>query len=170
MKIISLNCNHCGAPLDVSVKAKYVTCGFCESKLAIQHSGNVWSTEVLEELQKTTQTLVSDVAALKRNSEIEQLDRDWERKKENYLVRGKNGSTSLPNAAAAVFGSFVAMIFGVFWTIATASSGAPAFFSMFGVLFIGVAFFGMVTGVSKANAYKQAHSHYQRRRRELMRD
>ena len=34
------------------------------------------------------------------------------------------------------FGAVIAVIFGVFWTIAAVSMGAPGFFPLFGVLFI----------------------------------
>ncbi|MDF2713644.1 MAG: hypothetical protein K0R28_569 [Paenibacillus sp.] len=36
-------------------------------------------------------------------------------------------------------GSIVVGIFGVFWTIGAASMGAPSFFVLFGVIFIGMA-------------------------------
>ncbi len=42
---------------------------------------------------------------------------------------------SMMNAAGAVF----AAIFGVFWIIMTVKMGAPGFFPLFGVLFIGIA-------------------------------
>ena len=40
-----------------------------------------------------------------------------------------------PSAMGAM-GSIIAVIFGIFWTIAAASMGAPFFFPLFGVLFI----------------------------------
>ena len=41
---------------------------------------------------------------------------------------------SMMNAAGAVF----AVIFGIIWTIAAAGMGAPFFFPLFGLLFIGM--------------------------------
>ena len=170
MKIISLNCNHCGAPLDVPARAKFVTCTFCESKLSIQHTGSTWSTEVLEELQKTTQTLASDVRQLQLRSDLDQLDRDWDKKKQQYFTRNRDGSTSVPSGTAAVIGAIGALGFGIFWVIMTSAGNAPPFFPLFGVLFSGVAIVHMIIGVSKANRYKSAHSRYQRQRRNLMSD
>lgn len=40
-----------------------------------------------------------------------------------------------PSAMGAM-GSVIAVVFGIFWTIMAASMGAPAFFPIFGVLFI----------------------------------
>lgn len=39
-------------------------------------------------------------------------------------------------SAMGAFGSAIAVIFGIFWTIAAVSMGAPGFFPLFGVLFI----------------------------------
>ena len=42
-------------------------------------------------------------------------------------------------SAMGVFGSIFAAVFGVIWTIAAVSMGAPWFFALFGVVFIGTA-------------------------------
>ena len=39
-------------------------------------------------------------------------------------------------SAMGAFGSIIAVVFGVFWTVMAASMGAPIFFPIFGVLFI----------------------------------
>lgn len=39
-------------------------------------------------------------------------------------------------SAMGAFGSAIAVIFGIFWTITAMSAGAPGFFPLFGVLFI----------------------------------
>lgn len=51
-----------------------------------------------------------------------------------------------------VWGAVVAVIFGIVWTILAASSGAPAIFPIFGVLFI---ITGVISGVYN---YKNATS------------
>jgi hypothetical protein len=43
-----------------------------------------------------------------------------------------------PSALGAV-GSIAVGVFGVFWTIGAASMGAPSFFVLFGVVFVGLA-------------------------------
>ncbi|MCI3922154.1 zinc ribbon domain-containing protein [Paenibacillus sp. TRM 82003] len=43
-----------------------------------------------------------------------------------------------PSAMGAV-GSFAVGLFGIFWTIGAASMGAPPFFMLFGIVFIGLA-------------------------------
>lgn len=47
-------------------------------------------------------------------------------------------------------GSVIAGIFGIFWTIGTVSMGAPWFFSMFGIVFIGAAVVQAIYNFSNA--------------------
>ena len=84
MKIISLNCNHCGAPLDVPAKAKYVTCGFCDSRLQVQHTGNTYSTTVIEQLVEQANQIQEDVEFLKRQAAIAELDERWKRQRSKF--------------------------------------------------------------------------------------
>ena len=39
-------------------------------------------------------------------------------------------------SAMGAFGSIIAVVFGIFWTVTAASMGAPVFFPIFGILFI----------------------------------
>lgn len=31
MRLISVNCNHCGAPLEVAEEVRFVTCAYCKT-------------------------------------------------------------------------------------------------------------------------------------------
>ena len=70
MKLLALNCNRCGAPLEVPQKAKFITCTFCQTQLSIQRSGGAAYTEALEELGERTEQLVDDVEVLKLQGEL----------------------------------------------------------------------------------------------------
>ena len=48
MELISVSCNHCGAPLEVPPGANYVTCAHCGSRLAVKRTGSAVYTELLE--------------------------------------------------------------------------------------------------------------------------
>ena len=127
MKVIPLNCNHCGAPLEVAAKAKFVTCGFCNTRLSIQQTGSTYSTEVLEDLKETTEQIARDVEAIKHSTAIEQLDRQWERDRMSHMVTNKSGQHSLPTKGGAMVAGGVVVGFGVIWTvIATAMASAAS--------------------------------------------
>lgn len=180
MKIISLNCNHCGAPLEVPAKARFVTCGFCEAKLAVEHTGNSYSTSVLEDLKQTTEQIARDVAAIKSSSAIEKLDAQWERSRSQHLVTGKHGHQSLPTKGGAVAGGLFIAGFGLFWTIMAAGitsagsqMGAPGvvrIFPLFGLLFIAFGLFNAFRIYSKAEAFEKDNRDYRQQRQKLVRE
>ena len=180
MKVISLNCNHCGAPLDVPAKARFATCGFCEAKLAIEHVGNSYSTTVLDELKETTAQIAKDVAEIKSSSEIKDLDARWQQERLTHMVTGKHGHQSLPTKTGAVAGGIFIAGFGLFWTIMAAGitgsgarMGAPGvirIFPLFGVLFIAFGVFTAFRIFSRAEAYERANRSYLDQRRKLSRE
>lgn len=159
MKILSLNCNHCGAPLDVPAKAKFVTCGFCDSRLAIQHSGNTYSTEVMEQLVQKTDAIQDDVRELKRRAALSELDLRWEQNKRQFIVKGKNGSESLPSAV----GMGVQGIFGGIFVCIALVVSPP--FGIFALLIVAG---GLISQSSKYSGYQAALKRYQSDRRRLM--
>ena len=168
MKVISLNCNHCGAPLDVSAKARFATCGFCEARLAIEQTGNSYSTAVLDEIKDTTRKIAQHVAELKNSHELRQLEDEWNSKRNQFMVTHKNGRRSLATKNDAILGSVFAFGCGVLWLIFAASIGAPVYFLLFGLVFVGAALIGGLSVYSKAEAYSRAQSDYQRRRRKIL--
>lgn len=170
MDVISVTCNHCGAPLEVAESVRFVTCRYCKSSLEIKRTASAVYTEVLERIDERTEKMAEDLAAIRRQNELEALDREWAMRRETLLVRSKNGSISEPSAGVGVVASIGAAIFGVIWTVMAASMGAPVFFPLFGVVFIGAAIFGGVRAVTHAGAYKREQELYEQRRAALMRD
>ena len=167
MKLLTLSCNECGAPLEVPESAKFVTCGFCSSRLAVQHTSNAVYTEALEKIGKQTEQLAQDVETIKLQNQLERLDREWTQECEQYMVHDKSGK-HLPNATGSAIGAVVMVVFGIFWMGLAVSIGAPCFFPLFGIFFIVAAICIGISGMNKAGGYEQAHKRYQRRRHELL--
>ena len=177
MKIVSLMCNHCGAPLEVSAKARFVTCGFCEAKLAVEHTGSSYSTAVLDDIKETTRQIAQDVADLKSNTAIQHLDAEWARTRAHHLVTRNNGSHALPTKGGAIAIGTIGVVFGLFWMtvaggiVSSASRmGAPraiGLFPLFGLVFIAAAVFVAFSIFKKAEAYRRDLTEFQARRRDL---
>ena len=167
MKLLSISCNQCGAPLEVPTDVKFVTCQFCESQLQVHRTENSAYTEVLEALEQKTNEIASDVAHLKLQSELQNLDRDWERKRKSFMVKGENGHLSIPSKTSSIVGAVVGVGFGIFW-IAMVSSMGGGGFALFGVLFIGVSIFASGHAFSKADAFEKAKRRYRRKRLDLI--
>jgi ribosomal protein S27E len=169
-QLLNVACNHCGAPLSVPGEARFVTCTYCGASLQVLRSGGAAYTQVLNNIDERTQRIEQDVAELKTRERIDELDRQWMLEREQYLVRGRNGNSSIPSPAVAIFGSAVAAVFGIIWTCVAVSIGAPGLFPLFGVVFVLAALVGGGFAASKASEYKNAQEQYQRRRQALQDD
>jgi hypothetical protein len=105
---------------------------------------------------------------LKMANELNQIDNDWESEREQYLIRGKDGSTSEPTVENALLqGGLVAGIGGVGVCVLAGMSGTS---NMGSVVLLLIAVFGglgLATGGYiwwKARNYEQAYSAYMSRR------
>ena len=167
MKLISLTCSHCGAPLEVPEEARFVTCTYCSSRLGVHRSGGAVYTEVLDVLERRTEKLAEDVETLKLQNQLERLDREWMMEREQYLVRGKHGGRHLPSKTGVMIMLVFVVGFGIFWMASAARIGfVPA---IFGVFFIGFAVVTFVTMFSKADQYERRRRTYEAERRRLLR-
>jgi hypothetical protein len=163
---VAVNCNSCGAPLEVGPGTNFVTCRHCGSRLALKRTATSSYTEVLENIDRKTDVIAARLEQLAKRDEIEQLDREWEHTRAKYLVTSEDGQRE-PNATAGLTGAVMATVFGVIWTGFALSMDAPLVFPLFGLVFIGV---GIVSGLSegeKAARYRDAKVHYRRRRAAL---
>jgi DNA-directed RNA polymerase subunit RPC12/RpoP len=181
MQVESLNCNHCGAPLEVPQTAKFIKCNHCGSQLVVRRSQSATVTETVEQLAETTEQLAAQVSKLTQQGEVEALDRQWEREKESYMVTDKHGAKHLPTTGMAAMSGIMIVVFGVIWTAIAIgiTSQAPDFgafqvaklaFPAFGVAFV---IFGIIMAMynyRKAQDYERAYRRYRRRREELLRD
>ncbi len=59
MRLLSLTCNHCGAPLEVPAKTRFLTCNYCSSRLEVHRSGSAVHTEVLEAIEERTKKIAA---------------------------------------------------------------------------------------------------------------
>jgi LSD1 subclass zinc finger protein len=162
----SVACNNCGAPLQVPSGARYVNCNHCGAQLAIQRTDSVTFTEALEKIQKHAENLTEQVADIRRQNEVAQLDRDWQLERENFMVSDKHGHRSIPTETSSAIGGVVVVVFGLIWTSAAASIGG-GFIAMFGIVFIAFGVFVSLAGFQKAKGYRQAERRYRTRRHEL---
>jgi LSD1 subclass zinc finger protein len=162
MEIVSLNCNSCGAPLQVTAGTNYVTCTHCGARLAVKRTGNSAYTEILEKLDQKTDAIAAQLEEITRQNEVERIDREWEQEREKYLTRHKDGSMTEPHAASGIFMSVVVCGFGIFWMVIAAQvNGVMA---LFGVFFIGMAVYASVRNIRMADEYAKAQARYSRRR------
>ncbi len=121
MKIESLDCNNCGAPVDVPENFQFMRCGHCNSRLKVHRETSAHYTEVLEEIQESTKELKSEVRALRLQGELRDLDDAWRAKRESMMVRAKDGSVSRPSIFMGVITGIVGVVGGGFFIAVTSS-------------------------------------------------
>jgi hypothetical protein len=167
MALESLDCNNCGAPIEVPEGVQFMRCGHCGSRLKVHRDASAHYTEVLERIEKTTRQLEDEVRTLRLQNEIRDLDEAWRVRRESLLVRNKDGSLSRPSAAGGIVSMIVTIFIGIFWSVGTVSAGAPAIFPLFGVLLVIVGIGMAIHGISSANAYTEAERLYKSERRKL---
>ena len=165
MKLVSIACNHCGAPLDVSEEARFVTCRFCSSKLAIQHSDSAIYTTVAE-LKATAQELSENLEVLQLQRDLDQLDREWQQTQEGYLVNTRRGPKA-PSIDETVFGVGMMMVGVVFMVTAF---GSKSWLYLIGGLLIPAGIFAAKGAYDYAKDYQRAKGRYHRERKRLMRE
>jgi LSD1 subclass zinc finger protein len=174
VELVSVSCNHCGAPLEVPPGTNYVTCAHCGSRLAVKRTGSAVYTELLEKLDQKTDVMTRQLAEIAYRSELERLDREWEEARRGFLTTDKQGRTHEPNALGSQIGGAIAVAFGLFWTLIAATSiwGGPAegpFFlancmPLFGLVIVGLGAWMFVKGPAQAQRFEAAKQDYRRRR------
>ena len=169
-EISTVACNHCGAPLALLPTTRFLTCTYCATRLEVHRSDSAIYTEVLGAIDQRTRSIAQALTQIKRQNEIERLDREWMLRRDALMVRGEHGSSTVPSAPASVLGAIVGTVFGIVWTVATASTGAPGFLPFIGVVVVIVAVVTGVAGVAKAMAYEDEQRSYQQRREAMLRD
>jgi hypothetical protein len=119
------------------------------------------------------------LAEARYQNELARIDREWDRERQQYLLRGHHGRRDVPTTAAAITVGVVSGVGGLIWlaTAVAIVSSSPDLgpFALVKVLFplFGVAF--LVGGVcwavyvqSMAVRYQAAYKAYQNRRANVM--
>jgi DNA-directed RNA polymerase subunit RPC12/RpoP len=168
MKVTKVCCQGCGADLQIDESIRYVTCNYCNARLEVVHDPTVTHTRQLDKIERTTDRLADNLKVIELQNDLERLDREWDNQRIGLLVRGKNGHVSEPSSIGSMVGGVIAILFGIIWMGFASSLNAPAFFPLFGLVFIGAAIFGMINGTAKANAYQNGLRDYEFKRQRLV--
>lgn len=170
MKVKAVCCQNCGADLEVDESIRFVTCNFCGSKLEIVHESTTTHSRLLEEIGEKTDRMSEDLKVIRLQNELEQIDREWQTRREGMMTTNKDGSRSKPTAVGSVVGAMVAAVFGVIWigmASSIGSAGGPGGIQLFGVVFIVIAIVIAISGVNRAGRYQQAETEMLSKRRKL---
>ena len=164
MNLVTVRCNECGAPLETSDSARYLTCNHCGSQLSVQRTASSIFTEKLEAIEERTEAIAGSIDVIRVQNDIAQLDREWVMEREKHLVRGKRGVHE--PGAGDVIGSAVGLVVGLIMLCAGMSARSGGMMTVMG-LFIVMCGVGLVSGMGKAEKLHLARALYESRRQEL---
>ncbi len=86
MRTESLNCNNCGAPLEVPETAHFAKCNHCTTQLAIHRTDTATYTEKLAEVTQRADRLADELALLAYRNDLANIDRAWERDRQKMML------------------------------------------------------------------------------------
>ena len=165
---LDVRCQNCGSPLQVGEGIRFVTCTYCNTALQIVRDAATVHTEVLDKIEARTAEMSGSLKTIELQNEIERLDREWQMWREKNLGRTKGGSIAEPSPAGSMIAGLVGAGFGLFFFVATSNSGAPIFFSLFGLVFAGLAIYSAIRGSVAGSGYDEARQRYESKRTELL--
>ena len=164
----NVNCNHCGATLEVSEETRFVTCAYCHSSLEVERSASSIYTTVLDKIERDTGQIVENLKVIELQNEISRLDREWEQSRQDLQITGQNGARSNPSTAGSIVSLVIVLIFGGAWTVATMTMGAPAIFPLFGLFFRAFGVFAAGRSLVNSQKLSDARSAYESKRQQLL--
>jgi hypothetical protein len=169
VELVRLACNGCGADIEVSEDARFVTCRYCDAKLEVQHTEGATFTAVreavrrVERVEKQTREIADEVAELRAENELMELDRDWEQERKGLMLQNKSGHLTEPTRTMALGLGVGAVVIGVSLMVVVPVQGVLIGFGF--VAFGGIGAFLMH---AKAVQYENAEAEYERRRGEIL--
>lgn len=175
MELLTLQCNQCGAPVQVANKTKFAQCLHCGASLAIHRTETAAYTDVVEKISETLEDLKSETEALKAERKLQALDKSWQAQQRSFEVEDKHGRRSIPTKEGSVIAGFMVAGFGLFWTVMAVgiTSSAPSFgpftvakvaFPAFGIFFIGFGIFIAAKNYQLAERHASAARRYRQQR------
>ena len=134
-----MNCNHCG------------------QSLAVKHSETATFTEAMEQLTEVAE----DVASLKINQEIYELDRSWESQQDNFKNSIMGGDEADASVAKAIFNGVACVLVILFSLVMLLRTGL---FSAGGAVSLFFASTGCAWLAAALSTLKTANSHQSSKR------
>lgn len=169
MELVRLACNGCGADIEVTEDARFVTCRYCDAKLEVRHTEGATFTAVrdavkrVEHVEKKTREIEEEVAELRAENDLLELEREWEAQRKDLMLKSKDGTLSEPTRTMAFGVGIGASIMGVTLMILVPIQGI-----LIGLGFIGFGILGGILFHGKAVKYEAALAEYEERRAALV--
>lgn len=105
MRYLALTCSQCSAPLEVAVDQEQISCAYCGSMLLVSH------------LHRSAATPDEKPHPHPRQSEINQLDAEWETYRKQSLPTNSLGEYVIPDPSSCLAAMWMTGIIGGIVTV-----------------------------------------------------
>lgn len=166
--LTAVSCNHCGGALEVDERTNYTTCGYCGTRLRVERSATALATIELDDLRERTEEIERDVSALRDDKAVEQLDRAWALRRDEFRIAIGNGDPRLPTLQGTLM-RLVSVLVPLALLVAGPFSGEGGYVAL---ILLGAAALGAVqAGIEgfKFWRYRSARASYEAERASLLR-
>lgn len=164
--IEKLSCVSCGGRLEVPERTRYLNCNHCGQSLAVKNSETATFTEAMEQLTEVAE----DVAALKINQEIYELDRSWESEQDNFKVSTMGSDEAYASVAKAIFIGVTCILLIIFSLVMllrtglfSAAGSVSLFFASTGCAWLAAS----LSTLETAKSYQRSKRGYELKRQRL---
>jgi len=171
METLSVRCNHCGAPLQVSEATRFVTCQFCQSSLEVKRTESSIFTEEVAKIAEHTGKMAERLEVITIQNEIERLDRENAHALAAAQTAPATPGVGIAGGCVQVIGLLLFTAFGLFFATSTSQMGAPFILPLFGGGFALIGVISLIAVIAKAatsGAKDGQASSYETRRAELV--
>ncbi|MFO1094796.1 MAG: hypothetical protein U0992_16050 [Planctomycetaceae bacterium] len=97
MKLLTLTCQHCGAPLEVSTRVSQFQCLFCGSRLYVQWADSVARAEALDDESRRPVQQTKTPEQVRIEEEIDLLDDAWMKIRARFMIPDHEGQLRVPD-------------------------------------------------------------------------
>jgi hypothetical protein len=166
MSIENVACTRCGALMEIEPSVHLVTCRACGTTLAIHRNDSSAWTEptATDEVAARLDAVEAAADQLAVRSELDALDRQWERDRQQHMILLHSGVRKVPDKTTSILIGVAIGVFGVAWMAITAGL---SWIPLLGLLFIAFGVGVAIWAYRKAVMYQQGQERYQARRAEL---
>ncbi len=170
MKLITVRCDNCGAPVQIGEDTRFATCNHCSSQLAVQHTDSATFTQRITDLESSTQRLEERVELIQLQNELREAEKEWTIFRERILTRGKTGELMEPTMASVHGARFFCALLVAGGTLLMAWGKEMELVYGFIAVVVGIGvFLGSLGAKRRTVSYRMAKNAHLMRRDELLR-
>lgn len=113
MKLLTLSCQQCGAPLEVRAKARQFRCLYCGSAVHLYWADSAAQPKDPDDAGSRNFERIKSPELMRIETEIAQLDEAWIRTRTQFMLPGHDGQLIVPDKNKILTASTTGAVAGI---------------------------------------------------------